>query len=144
MKLKMVIPVLSVFILGIWISDVYSAGGIKQRMIDRLPVINDLKARGIVGENNLGFLEFIGDQKEKDVNLRALEREAAANSSRMSPLTPLMPSRPPSRAIRPRSSSRKPFITARVTFSTATPMAMPTMAVTDPRLRNRLCRRLRR
>ncbi|MGD9066288.1 MAG: DUF1318 domain-containing protein, partial [Desulfobacterales bacterium] len=62
MKLKMVIAVLSVFILGILISNAHSKDSLKQRMIDRLPVINDLKARGIIGENNLGFLEFIGDQ----------------------------------------------------------------------------------
>ena len=37
-----------------------------------------------------------------------------------------------------RISAWKPFITASVMFSTATPMAMPTMAVTLPRLRNRL------
>ena len=43
-----------------------------------------------------------------------------------------------------RISAWKPFITARVMFSTATPMAMPTMAVTLPRLRKRLWRRLRR
>ena len=65
MKLKKVIAVLFVFFLGIWISDVYSADSIKQRMIDRLPVINNLKDRGIIGENNLGFLEFVGNQKEK-------------------------------------------------------------------------------
>jgi len=65
MKLKKVIAVLFVFVLGILISDAYSADSIKQRMIDRLPVINDLKNRGIIGENNLGFLEFVGNQKEK-------------------------------------------------------------------------------
>ena len=65
MKLKKVIAVLFVFVLGILISDAYSEDSIKQRMIDRLPVINDLKNRGIIGENNLGFLEFVGNQKEK-------------------------------------------------------------------------------
>lgn len=75
MKLKKVMAVLSVFILGILISDVYSSDGIKQRMIDRLPVINDLKARGIVGENNLGFLEFMGDQKEKADVVKAENRD---------------------------------------------------------------------
>ena len=42
MKLKKVIAVLFVFVLGILISDADSADSIKQRMIDRLPVINDL------------------------------------------------------------------------------------------------------
>ena len=65
MKLKKVIAVVFVFVLGILISDAYSSDSIKQRMIDRLPVINNLKGRGIIGENNLGFLEFIGSQKEK-------------------------------------------------------------------------------
>ena len=75
MKLKKVMAVLSVFILGILISDAYSADSIKKRMIDRLPVISDLKARGIVGENNLGFLEFIGDQKEKVDVVKAENRD---------------------------------------------------------------------
>ena len=75
MKPKKVIAVLSVFILGILISDVYSSDGIKQRMISRLPVINNLKARGIVGENNLGFLEFIGNRKEKPDVVEAENRD---------------------------------------------------------------------
>ncbi len=63
---KKVIAILSVLILGILITNLYSASdSIKQRMIDRLPVIKALKDKGIIGENNLGFLEFIGSQKEK-------------------------------------------------------------------------------
>jgi uncharacterized protein YdbL (DUF1318 family) len=31
---------------------------IKQRMLDRLPQINALKDKGIIGENNKGLLEF--------------------------------------------------------------------------------------
>ena len=65
MKLKKVTALLSVFILGILISNAYSADSIKQRMISRLPEIKNLKDRGIVGENNLGFLEFVGNRKEK-------------------------------------------------------------------------------
>jgi uncharacterized protein YdbL (DUF1318 family) len=75
MKLKKVIALLSVFILGVLISNAYSADSIKKRMIDRLPIIKDLKARGIVGENNLGFLEFIGDQKEKADVVKAENRD---------------------------------------------------------------------
>ena len=44
-------------------------------MIERLPIIKDLKARGIVGENNLGFLEFIGDQREKAGVVKAENRD---------------------------------------------------------------------
>jgi uncharacterized protein YdbL (DUF1318 family) len=41
------------------------AQGIKERMRDRLPVIVDLKARGVVGENNLGYLAYLKGQSEK-------------------------------------------------------------------------------
>ena len=41
------------------------ADDIKTRMKQRLPVIIELKAQGIVGENNAGYLEFIGAKREK-------------------------------------------------------------------------------
>jgi uncharacterized protein YdbL (DUF1318 family) len=65
MKFKKIFIVLSVFILGILTADGYASDSIKERMINRLPAIKDLKARGVVGENKLGFLEFVGNQKEK-------------------------------------------------------------------------------
>ena len=43
-----------------------SAQGIKERMKDRLPVIVELKNQGIIGENNLGYLEFVGNKREKE------------------------------------------------------------------------------
>jgi len=78
MKLKKVIAVVFVFVLGILSSGVYSAESIKQRMISRLPTIINLKERGIVGENNLGFLEFVGNQKEKAdvVNAENMDRKS--------------------------------------------------------------------
>lgn len=78
MKLKKIIAVLSVFILGILISDVCSAASIKERMISRLPTIIKLKEQGIVGESNAGFLEFIGNRKEKAdvVNAENTDRRA--------------------------------------------------------------------
>jgi uncharacterized protein YdbL (DUF1318 family) len=42
-----------------WTEDV------KARMRERLPVVVDLKARGVVGENNQGFLEMLKGQTEK-------------------------------------------------------------------------------
>ncbi len=42
-----------------------AADDIKARMKDRLPLIVELKAQGIVGENNQGYLEFIGGKKAK-------------------------------------------------------------------------------
>ncbi len=44
----------------ILVSAPVAAQGIKARIEARLPVILDLKARGVVGENNLGFIEFVG------------------------------------------------------------------------------------
>ncbi len=39
------------------------ANGIKERMKQRLPVIVEMKRQGIVGENALGFLEFVTGQR---------------------------------------------------------------------------------
>ena len=77
MKRMTIIAILPVFILGLLITDGHaSAAEIKQRMIDRLPVIKALKDKGIVGENNQGYLEFIGKKKEKE------DVVAAENSDR--------------------------------------------------------------
>ncbi|MDY0275137.1 MAG: YdbL family protein [Desulfomicrobium sp.] len=38
---------------------------IKERMLARLPVIKELKAQGLVGENNKGFLEYRTGKKTK-------------------------------------------------------------------------------
>ena len=66
MKRTIIIAILPVLILGLLITDLYaSAADIKQRMIARLPIIKSLKDQGLVGENNMGYLEFIGKKKEK-------------------------------------------------------------------------------
>ena len=41
------------------------SNAIKARMKARLPVINALKADGIIGENNRGYLEFIKNNTSK-------------------------------------------------------------------------------
>ena len=67
MKRITIIAILPVFILGFLITDGHSSSAdIKQRMIDRLPVIKALKDQGLVGENNKGYLEFIGKKKEQE------------------------------------------------------------------------------
>lgn len=54
-------------LVSVFLASAFSfADGIKERMIARKPVISDLKARGIVGENNLGYLEFVENKKEKE------------------------------------------------------------------------------
>jgi uncharacterized protein len=42
------------------------AQSVKERMHERLPEIVDLKTRGIVGENNQGYLEFRSGAREKE------------------------------------------------------------------------------
>ncbi|MBI9077317.1 MAG: YdbL family protein [Desulfatibacillum sp.] len=37
---------------------------IKQRMASRIPAIGDLKAKGTIGENNQGYLEFRTESRE--------------------------------------------------------------------------------
>ena len=39
---------------------------IKERMKDRLHLIVEPKKKGIVGENNLGLLQFVGETKEQE------------------------------------------------------------------------------
>ena len=67
MKRKKIISVLSILVLALLITDGYSSSAeIKQRMIERLPTIKALKNKGIVGENNKGYLQFIGSKKEQE------------------------------------------------------------------------------
>lgn len=42
------------------------AQGIKDRMKARLPILEALKGQGLIGENNLGYLEFVGANKKKE------------------------------------------------------------------------------
>jgi uncharacterized protein YdbL (DUF1318 family) len=60
-KLLVIAAIIAVwiFIGNAWAQD------IKTRMQQRLPTIVDLKARGVVGENNQGFLEMRNGQSEK-------------------------------------------------------------------------------
>ncbi|MEA1947633.1 MAG: YdbL family protein [Thermodesulfobacteriota bacterium] len=71
MRTKIFITMISFFLSVILITGASAFAGsdkIKTRMKERLPVINALKAEGVVGENNKGYLEFIGgDQAKKDV-----------------------------------------------------------------------------
>lgn len=76
MKRKTIFAILTVFVLGILITHAYSSSKeIKQRMIDRLPVIKALKGKGIVGENNKGYLEFVGKKKEKADVIKAENKD---------------------------------------------------------------------
>ena len=62
--------------LSLSVSNGY-ADPIKDRMLARLPVINDLKAQGILGENNQGFLEFRTDAKPQADTVQAENQDRA-------------------------------------------------------------------
>ncbi len=68
MKRKTIFSAILFLICGLMITGVYSsafAGGIKERMKSRLPVITALKAKGVIGENNRGYLQFLGGGTEQ-------------------------------------------------------------------------------
>lgn len=54
---------LLVFLGGVIFSGQALAQDIKERMKQRLPVIVELKAQGLVGENNQGYLAFVTAKK---------------------------------------------------------------------------------
>lgn len=67
MKHKYTVIVNILVLLGVFIfSGQAGAQDIKERMKQRLPAIVDLKAQGIVGENNQGYLAFVSGQKTQE------------------------------------------------------------------------------
>jgi uncharacterized protein YdbL (DUF1318 family) len=66
MKLQRLSKILAFVLIATFAAGISAfADDIKTRMKQRLPVIIELKAKGIVGENNAGYLEFIGAKREK-------------------------------------------------------------------------------
>ena len=66
MRTRMVGILSSVLLMGIFVGAIAHADDIKSRMVERLPVIKALKAKGLLGENNQGYLEFLGGNKEQE------------------------------------------------------------------------------
>lgn len=59
--------ILMILIPFIFLSATFAfSQGIKEKMKERLPIITELKNKGIVGENSLGYLEFVNEKKEKE------------------------------------------------------------------------------
>ncbi len=54
------------------------AAGIKERMKARLPVIAGLKAKGIIGENNKGYLGFVTAAKADEAVIAAENKDRKA------------------------------------------------------------------
>lgn len=77
MTKKIIITIISCFILSILSVTVF-AQDIKTRMKERLPIINTLKADGIIGENNKGFLEFVGGKQDRAETVKAENTDRAA------------------------------------------------------------------
>ena len=66
MKQRTFMTILTFGLIGFFVAGVSaSADDIKTRMKKRLPVLKELKAKGIVGEDNQGYVQFVGDKKEK-------------------------------------------------------------------------------
>jgi len=66
MKKKITVAILATLLCIVFAAGAFaSAKEIRDRMIARLPEIKALKAKGLVGENNKGYLEFVGQKKEK-------------------------------------------------------------------------------
>lgn len=58
--------ILIFLLIGFFVTGVLAlADGIKARMKNRLPVIIELKAQGIAGEDNKGYLQFVGGKKAR-------------------------------------------------------------------------------
>ena len=66
MKQRTITKILAFGVIGFFVLGVTaSADDIKARMKNRLPVIKQLKAQGIVGEGNEGYLQLVGGNKAK-------------------------------------------------------------------------------
>lgn len=88
MRLITRIPALLAFVAVLFLAQGVWADAIKDRMVARLPVINELKSKGVVGENNQGYLEFrTGDRFQAAVidaenqDRRAVYQAIAARQS---------------------------------------------------------------
>ncbi|WP_300462429.1 YdbL family protein [Desulfobacula sp.] len=54
------------------------ADGIKERMRDRLPAIADLKAKGIIGEDNSGYLGYVTQTRVQEDVIAAENKDRNA------------------------------------------------------------------
>ncbi len=66
MRQRTFMMILTFMLIGFFVAGVtVFADDIKTRMKKRLPVLKELKAKGIVGDDNKGFVQFVGAKKEK-------------------------------------------------------------------------------
>lgn len=66
MEQRTTAKILTFLIIGFFVLGTTAfADDIKTRMKNRLPVIKQLKDEGLVGEDNKGYLQFVGGKKAK-------------------------------------------------------------------------------
>ena len=66
MEQRTITKILTFLVIGFFVLGATAfADDIKARMKNRLPVIKKLKIEGIVGEDNKGYLQFVGGNKAK-------------------------------------------------------------------------------
>ena len=78
MKNRFYAIIISLLLVSFLFSSASAFGqDIKARMKARLPIIVELKAKGVVGEDSQGLLQFVGQKKEKEdvVNAENADRK---------------------------------------------------------------------
>jgi uncharacterized protein YdbL (DUF1318 family) len=68
-----IVALLTVLIFSTEGSCFAGANDIKARMQERLPKIVQMKTAGVIGENNMGYLEFVPGAARKEADLIAAE-----------------------------------------------------------------------
>lgn len=79
MNIRHIVKIQILIVLCLAVSiQMASAAGIKERMKARVPVIAELKAKGIVGENNRGYLAFVGSARASEDVIAAENKDRKA------------------------------------------------------------------
>lgn len=78
MNYKKILIINVLILLGVFVFVGTSMAGIKERMKQRLPVIVELKAKGIVGENNQGYLAFVTGETREDALVASENKDRKA------------------------------------------------------------------
>ncbi|MGA7278905.1 MAG: DUF1318 domain-containing protein [Desulfocapsaceae bacterium] len=78
-----IFAIISIFIISfLSAGEQAAADSVKDRMLARIPAINALKDKGLIGENNRGFLEYrTGEKPQQDmVNAENQDRKTVYQS----------------------------------------------------------------
>ncbi len=78
MKLSKTLKISLLVSLALLFVSQAAIAGIKERMNARLPVIADLKTKGIIGENNQGYLGFVTENRTQQALIAAENKDRKA------------------------------------------------------------------